>query len=85
MRFCVALIVLICALAPNLVRAEATGLVITDPQTLRDLDGGGFGLGQMLAPSRAASLSNEALFALPAMAPVRRALEAEFTRYIERN
>jgi hypothetical protein len=77
-----ALIVLICALLPDSVRAEAAGLAITDPQALRELDGGGFGLGRMLGQSRA-PLSNEALFALPAMAPVRRALDVEFTRYIE--
>ena len=84
MRFRFGLIVLICALVPNLVRAKAPGLAITDPQTLRDLDGGGLGLCRMLA-SRAGPLGNEALFALPAMAPVRRALDAEFTRYIDRH
>jgi hypothetical protein len=83
-RYRFALIVLICAFVPNVVRAEATGLAITDPQTLRDLDHGGFGLGRMLA-SHAAPLSNEALFALPAMTKVRRALDAEFARYIDRH
>lgn len=82
MRFCFALIVLIGALAPDIIRAGAPALAITDPQTLRDLDGGSLGLGRMLSWSRA-PLANDALFALPATAPVRRALDAEFTRYVE--
>ena len=62
MRFRFAFIVLICALLPTGIRAEAAVLAIADPHALRELDGGSLGLGRMLA-SRAAPLTNEALFA----------------------
>ena len=90
MRFHLALIILGCSLALNAARGDplARNLAITDPQALRDLDRSdatGFGLGRMLAPVRGATLSNAGLFALPAMAPVRRALDAEFERYVSRH
>lgn len=86
MRYRFASIILICALLPNFIQAApAQRLAITDPQTLRELDHGDFGLDRMLAGSRHAPLTNEALFALPAMKMVRRAFDAEFARYIDRH
>jgi hypothetical protein len=69
------------------------GTAITDPDILRKLDLGersssvGLGLGALLNPDAAGSetLSNDVLFALPAMAPVRKAIDAEFDRYIARH
>jgi len=60
------------------------GTAITDPGSLRELDGGRFGLGRVLLPARSADapLTNNQLFALPSMAAVRRALDEEFERYI---
>ncbi|MDB5619432.1 hypothetical protein [Tardiphaga sp.] len=87
MRFCVAITVLLLVLVPNDVRGETfeRGLAVTDLQTLHELDGERLGLNRMLGLSRAAPLTNDALFALPSMAPLRRALDAEFKRYIERH
>ena len=61
------------------------GTAITDPRALRELDGGSFGLGRVMLPGRSADgpMTNSRLFALPAMAPVRSALDAEFDRYIQ--
>ena len=63
------------------------GLAITDPSALRELDRGRFGLKQMLAasPSDEIPLTDSALFALPSMAPVRKSLDAEFERYVQRH
>jgi hypothetical protein len=60
------------------------GTAITDPLALRELDDGSFGLGRVMLPGRPADapMTNSQLFALPAMAPVRQALDAEFDRYI---
>jgi hypothetical protein len=60
------------------------GAAIIDPLALRELDGGRFGLARMLWPDRSVDLplTNGELFALPSMAPVRAALDAEFNRYI---
>jgi hypothetical protein len=60
------------------------GAAILDPSALRELDRGRFGLGRMLEPARSANLplTNAQLFALPSMAPVRKALDGEFERYI---
>jgi hypothetical protein len=54
---------------------------------LRELDGGRFGLGRLILPIRSSSapLTNSQLFALPSMAPVRKALDEEFDRYIQRH
>ncbi len=43
----------------------------------------GFGVGRMINPAKSsdAPLSNEELFALPSMVPVRKALDVEFYRY----
>ena len=60
------------------------GTAITDPATLRELDGGRFRLDRMLLPERSADapLTNSELFALPSMTPVRQAIDGEFDRYI---
>jgi hypothetical protein len=60
------------------------GTAITDPAALGELDRGRFGLGRIMAPARSTdtSLANGELFALPSMAPVRKALDGEFGRYI---
>ena len=63
------------------------GTAITDPFVLRELDRGRFGLGSVLLPtgSSNAPVTNSQLFALPSMAPVRKALDDEFQRYIDRH
>jgi hypothetical protein len=63
------------------------GTAITDPFALRELDRGSFGLARMIAPPSAvdAPLSGAELFALPSMAAVRTALDAEFERYVQRH
>ena len=63
------------------------GTAIIDPGVLRELDGGRFGLVRIMSPSRAADgpLTNAQLFALPSMAQVAKALDADFGRYIERH
>jgi hypothetical protein len=61
------------------------GAGITDPLSLRELDRGPFGLSRLLSPARSADvpLTDSQLFALPSMAPVRKAFDAEFERYIQ--
>ena len=61
------------------------GTAITEPYALRELDHGRFDLGRVLAPARPADqpLTNDQLFAPPAMAPVRKALDEDFKRYIQ--
>ena len=61
------------------------GVAITDPDTLRELDRGRFGLAGMLAssPSRDQPLSDAALFALPSMASLTKSLDQEFERYLQ--
>jgi hypothetical protein len=61
------------------------GAAITDPLGLRELDRGQFGLSRMLSPARSADvpLTDSELFALPSMAPVRKALDQEFERYVQ--
>src|SRR5262245_20099468 len=63
------------------------GTAIIDPLALRELDRGRFGLGRILQPARPADtpLDNAQLFAIPAMAPVKAALDAEFERYVARH
>lgn len=63
------------------------GTAVTDPLALRELDRGRFGLGRILEPARSAEmpLSNAELFAMPSMAPVRAAIDAEFERYTARH
>ena len=78
---------LLCGALPARAAQDAAlerGTAITDPATLRELDGGRFRLDRMLLPERSADapLSNSELFALPSMAPVRQAIDGEFERYI---
>jgi hypothetical protein len=85
-QFIVSLLILICGLlSPYAAQGAALerGTAITDPYVLRALDAGRFGLGRMVEPSRSvdAALTNDDLFALPSMAPVRRAIDDEFDRY----
>src|SRR5947209_15626294 len=60
------------------------GTAIIDPSALRELDHGQFGLGRIMISARSANLplTNDQLFALPSMAPVRKSLDREFERYI---
>src|ERR1700761_1323458 len=75
-----------CASARAEPPALERGTAITDPGALRELDRGRFALERILAPEHPVDtpLTDSQLFALPSMAPVRRAIDAEFDRYIER-
>ena len=63
------------------------GAAITDPEGLRELDRGRFGLGRVMLPARSVDtpMTDSQLFALPSMVPVRKALDDEFDRYILRH
>jgi len=86
-------LVLLCLLASALAARAAPdqplerGTAITDPLALRELDRGRFGLGRILEPARSADtpLSNAELFAMPSMAPVKAAIDAELERYAARH
>ncbi|UPJ48622.1 hypothetical protein IVB30_37260 [Bradyrhizobium sp. 200] len=89
-RFLTIVFALLCAALPARAAQDAAlerGTAITDPATLRELDGGKLRLDRMLLPERSADvpLANSALFALPSMAPVRQAIDGEFDRYIARH
>jgi hypothetical protein len=89
-RFLAIVFVLLCAALPAHAAQDAAperGTAVTDPATLRELDGGKFRLDRMLQPERSTDipLANSALFALPSMAPVRLAIDGEFDRYIARH
>ena len=60
------------------------GAAIIDPFALRALDATRFGLARMLRPDASVTtpLASNELFALPSMQGVRKALDAEFERYI---
>jgi hypothetical protein len=88
--FILCLLILLSGLVPPSAAQAAAlerGTAIIDPYALRELDRGGFGLKHMLQPaaSTEAPIGNDALFALPSMAPVRDALDREFDRYIARH
>ena len=89
MHFIVSLVILLCIVTPRIAQSTALerGTAITDPHVLRELDGGRFGLGRMVEPAGPvdAPMTNGGLFALPSMAPVRRAVDDEFGRYIARH
>ena len=80
-----ALILLCSALRASAAQDAALerGTAIIDPSALRELDHGPFGLGRIMISARSANipLTNDQLFALPSMAPVRKALDNEFERY----
>jgi hypothetical protein len=82
------LLALVCGAPPTLAQSAPPlehGAGITDPSGLRELDRGPFGLSRLLLPARSADvpLTDSQLFALPSMAPVRKALDEEFDRYIQ--
>ena len=91
MRFLVTLLILLANVVPvrhaQGAAALERGAAIIDPQALRELDRGRFGLGRVILPMRSADvpLANSQLFALPSMIPIRKALDAEFDRYISRH
>jgi hypothetical protein len=91
---------LCCLVLPRAGQAAAAlerGLAVTDPLALRELDlrehraGGldprGFGIRAILDASGTddGPMRDDALFALPSMAPVRKAIDAEFARYVARH
>jgi hypothetical protein len=87
--FQVRFLVIIFALLGSVLHAQSTALLergaaITDPLALRELDRGRFGLGTVLDPTRSADapITNDRLFALPAMVPIRGAIDDEFERYV---
>src|SRR6267142_4007969 len=89
-RFLAIVFALLCAALPARAAQDAAferGAAITDPTTLRELDGGKFRLDRMLLPERSADLplANSALFAVPSMALVRQAIDGEFDRYVARH
>jgi hypothetical protein len=91
LRFVATILVLLCnVLSVHHARsAEALerGTAIIDPMALRELDGGRFALGRIMPRATAADaqMTNQALFALPSMTSVRKALDAEFDKYILRH
>src|SRR3977135_4593732 len=90
MRFFVTILVLLCSVLTARTGQGAAlerGTAITDPLGLRELDRGRLGLGGVVLPMRSSSapLTNSQVFALPSMAPVRKALDDEFDRYIARH
>src|SRR5258706_6516705 len=100
LRFGVIILVLLCGVLPARAQQGAAlerGAAITDPGALRELDLGehptngldraGFGLRPFIPAARtvAAPILNDELFALPAMAPVHQAIDAEFERYLARH
>jgi hypothetical protein len=100
LQFFFIILVLLCSALPaRAVEGAALerGAAITDPLALRELDlrehrsdrldRAGFGLRPLVGPagSAAAPILNDELFALPSMAPVRRALDGEFERYVARH
>jgi len=90
-RFVVSFLVLLAGILPARPAQSAAllerGAAIIDPQALRELDRGRFGLERVLSPASSAAvpLANDRLFALPSMLPVRKALDDEFDRYIQRH
>jgi hypothetical protein len=88
-QFIVSLLILLCVVTPRVAQSAALerGVAITDPLALRELDLGRFGLGRMVEPAKSvdAPMTNGALFGLPSLAPVRKAIDDEFDRYIGRH
>jgi hypothetical protein len=84
------LFALLCGVFPARAATDGAlerGAAIIDPAALRELDRGRAGLTRLLWPARSADipLTNNQLFALPSMLPVRQALDAEFDRYIAKH
>jgi hypothetical protein len=81
---------LLCCVTPAPAKdatALERGTAITDPLALRELDAGRFGLTRIMIPERSANvpLTSGQLFSLLSMAPVKKALDADFDRYVERH
>jgi hypothetical protein len=91
LRFLVVCLILLAGALPvrhaQSAPAVERGAAITDPAALRELDRGWFGLNRIMLPVRSsdAPLTASQLFALPSMAPVRKALDDEFDRYISKH
>jgi hypothetical protein len=90
LRFFVLICAPLCGVLPARAAPEAAlerGAAIIDPLGLRELDGGRFGIGRLLWPERSANipLNSGQLFARASMIPVRKAIDAEFDRYIARH
>jgi hypothetical protein len=99
-QFIVSLLILLCSVVvPCFAQSAAMerGVAITDPLALREFDLGErrasgldrawFGLRPFVAPTQSAGapILNDELFSLPSMAPVRKALDNEFDRYLARH
>ena len=92
MRFIVSLLILLCGVLPPCAAQGAAlerGTAITDPYGLRELDRRtDLGSAAWFVRPRSSvdvPLTNDELFALPSMAPVRKALDDEFDRYVARH
>jgi hypothetical protein len=89
LRLLVICLLVSCSLVPARAMEAALerGTAIMDPFALRELDHGRFGLIRIMQPeqSTATPPTSSGLFALPSMAPVRKALDQEFERYIARH
>src|ERR1700719_4715199 len=89
MRILVTTLVLLCGVLTARAGQGALerGTAIIDPQGLRELDRGMLGLSRVILPMQSSNvpLTGSDLFALPSMAPVRKALDDEFDRYIARH
>ncbi len=86
--FLTAFLFVMCCVAPARAAPElARGTAILEPLVLGELDRGRFGLGRMLAPRSGEDrvLTSDLLFALPAMAPVRRAIDHDYAQYMQRH
>jgi hypothetical protein len=84
-------LILVCCCAASARGADRPplerGTAITDPLALRELDHGRFGLTRIMQPAQPADtpLTNAQLFALPSMAPVKKALDEDFERYVTKH
>ena len=89
MRFLVTILVLLCSALTARAGQSALerGTAIIDPLALRELDRGRLDVSGVFLPARSdnAAITGGQLFALPAMGPVRKALDDEFDRYIARH
>ena len=87
LRFLVIMLALVCGALPASAAPLERGTAITDPHALRELDGGRLSIGRMLLPERSADipLTSGQLFTLSSIVPVRKAIDAEFDRYIARH
>jgi hypothetical protein len=87
LRFLIILYAFWCGGFPARAAPLERGTAITDPLALRELDRGQFAVGRMVSPGPSSDipLTSGQLLALPSMAGVRAALDAEFERYIARH